>query len=209
MDLSRFSRRDAADFENPLRIWLYRFIQWLCRVYFNLFRGMKVTGRENIPDHSNFILASNHVSNFDPFAVGCVVTPHNTCFLAKRELFEKQPTRLIMDWLGTILVNRKKVEISTIRSAKVALQSRHWCLGIFPEGTRVKDGEPGEAKKGVAFMARSTRAAILPAAIVHDGRRIHVRFGKLIPYEGQDVDTLTEILMSTIETLKREAETRL
>lgn len=63
-----------------------------------------------------------------------------------------------------------------------------YTLGIFPEGTRSKDGVPQTPKAGVALIARETKADIVPVSIYSEGKvkfrsKIIIRFGKAIPYE--------------------------
>ena len=61
-------------------------------------------------------------------------------------------------------------------------------LGIFPEGTRSKTGEPGKAKSGIALIAMRTKADILPISIKYSTGtfklfcKATVRVGELIPY---------------------------
>ena len=61
-------------------------------------------------------------------------------------------------------------------------------LGIFPEGTRSKDGNPAKAKRGVADLAFNTKSGVLPVSVYNnEGLKKHtkytVRFGEYIPYE--------------------------
>ncbi len=209
-DLSTYTTRTEADFNHPSRIYGFRFFKWLSQVYMHVIAKTKVYGLENIPkDHTHFIVASNHASNYDPFLVGSSIPYTNTSFLAKKELLEDPRTRLIMDLCGVIALNREKIGISSIRSCKAALKSKNWCLGIFPEGTRNKGGEVIEVKNGVGFFAKSTKAPVLPAAIHLFGknnRKITIVFGPLIPYESQSVDEFTQLVMERIKTLKKEAE---
>lgn len=61
-------------------------------------------------------------------------------------------------------------------------------LGMFPEGTRSKDGTPGKPKSGVAMIASQTNASVLPCAVCYGKElrfrtRLTIRYGPLIPYE--------------------------
>ncbi|MBY0404321.1 MAG: 1-acyl-sn-glycerol-3-phosphate acyltransferase, partial [Cyanobacteria bacterium] len=121
---------------------------------------------------------------------------YSICYMGKEELFETFWSQLFYRTVGVFSVNRHKIEISTIKTAKVVLNSGNWQLGMFPEGTRNKDGEGvQEVKKGVAFIAKSTHAPILPVGISRspsNPKEITVRIGKIIPCEG------------TIESLSQE-----
>ncbi len=210
-DLSKYTTRTAQDFENPFYLYGNRFVQVVSKFYMKVIAKTKIYGLEHIPKtHSNFILASNHASNLDPFLVGSNLPNINTAFLAKKELLEDIRTRFLMELSGVIAIDREKVGISSIRSCKVALQSKHWCLGIFPEGTRQKsESDTNKGKSGVAFFAKATKSSILPAAIHMFGPRkqnITIVYGPLIPYEGQNLEAFTELVMNAIATLKKEAE---
>jgi 1-acyl-sn-glycerol-3-phosphate acyltransferase len=120
--------------------------------------------------------------------------------MAKQELFQHWFSKRFYRLMGSFSVNRDKVEVSTIKSAKAVLQSGNWHLGIFPEGTRSEVGEVKEVKKGAAFMAKMAKAPILPIGITRSGtdlKDITVRIGKLIPCEG-DVDEIAEKLQQAL-----------
>lgn len=209
-NVSRFAQRTLSDY-NAFRWGFYRLCWTFLWGVFRVRYDLKILGREHIPaDSSRFIAAANHVSNLDPVCVGLAIDRYNTAFLAKHQLYLHPVMRWIMDHLGAIAVNRDKVEIATVRAAKLALEAPGWCLGLFPEGTRVKGDKTSDPKKGAAFIARATKAPILPAAVIHRprkrGKQLLVMLGAPIPYEGQDVDTLTETLMTRIEALKAEGE---
>ncbi len=204
-ELKPFAKRTAAHYR-WYRTFFFRFWQRLVWWYMCLFRDAKVTGRENVPkDRDNFILVSNHVSNLDPFVVGSVVPKVKTAFMAKKELFQAPGTRWFMDGSGTFMVNRDKLEIATIRSAKEIIKTKGWALGIFPEGTRNKDGKKAEPKKGAAFIAKATGADILPFGVVYTPEgKVRVHVGDIIKNTGQDIEPFTHAIDTAIERLKNQ-----
>ena len=84
------------------------------------------------------ILASNHISYFDPFIVSWAVG-RKMAYMAKKELFETKFGRLFLNFLGAFAVNREKLEVSTIKTA-IGIKETGWVLGLFPQGTRETDG---------------------------------------------------------------------
>lgn len=74
--------------------------------------------------------------------------------------------KLWLDLTGTICVNREKVESSTIKRAKGALQSKGWKLCIFIEGTRSQiEGQLGEPNSGPVYISRLCGVELLPVGI--------------------------------------------
>lgn len=161
--------------------------------------GLRVEGLENVPRHSNFVCAANHVSGLDPPIMGASILKPMS-FMAKRELFETPLGGWYFSHIGTFAVNREQLEKSTIKSALTTLK-HGWNLGIFPEGTRSKSGEMGEMKRGAAYLAHSAGVPIVPMAIAHldknGKKRIRVKIGPAIP-SGRDLDAVTEQLQAAV-----------
>jgi len=200
--LKVYAKRTPKDY-NWFRWHFYRFWRGLVWLYMKVFRQAKTSGQEYLPtDRSNFIVAANHVSNLDPFMIGSAIDPFNIAYMAKRELFEDPRVRWFMDGTGGVMVDRTKVEIATIRSAKAVIETPRWLLGIFPEGTRNRDGK-AQPKKGAAFIAKVTGADVLPVAIwYNDKGHVSTRIGPMILNTGQDVDVLTQTIDDAINALK-------
>ncbi len=153
---------------------------------------IKVYGKENIPKSQSFIIASNHISYFDPPIVS-IATGLKVAFMAKKELFEVPILNTFIDWLGAFAVNREKLEVSTIKSAKNVLKT-DWSLGIFPQGTRIEVGKIGVINPGFAYFAKSAKADIIPVGITGaekcPGKAI-IRIGKPISHEFE-IEELTQ-----------------
>ena len=59
--------KDANRYQVPLRFKIIRpFLKTLFRGIFHLLARVKITGQENIPYGSPYLVAINHVSIFDP-----------------------------------------------------------------------------------------------------------------------------------------------
>ncbi len=143
-------------------------------------------GRENIPKTGGFILACNHMSTFDPIALGGAGR-RVIHFMAKDGLFENKALAAFLTHLNAFPVERGKGDMTAIQFAEQVIENG-WVLGIFPEGTRSPDYKPMRAKSGAALIAKQTGADVLPASIYTDqeykrGTKLTVRFGKLIKNE--------------------------
>ncbi len=122
--------------------------------------GGRVFGRENIPLKGRFIFAPNHVSHLDPPLVSSF-SPRRPHVMAKKELFKKAFFAKYFQGLGAFPVDRGKADRKAIRHAIKMLESEAPLL-IFPEGTRSKTGELGEAEIGLGMIAHATKAPIIP-----------------------------------------------
>src|SRR3954454_15534330 len=125
------------------------------------FRTQRV-GREHVPDGA-VILASNHRSFLDPFIVGiCLNRP--VYFVAKKELFDRRLTGWFLNCLGAFPIRRGESDEESVETAKQIL-NRGDALVIFPEGTRIREGSLGRAKRGVGRLALETGAPVVPVAV--------------------------------------------
>lgn len=174
--------------------------QWItCNLVYGLYYriafGLRVEGQENVPKKGMIIIASNHVSAIDPFLVVHAVK-RNIAYMAKVELFEKKIARLFLNLLGAFAVDRNKLSVSTIKTV-IGLKDTNWCLGIFPQGTRERDGNMDNINKGFASFAKTLKCDILPISITgvtKDQRKLFkshmkIKIGKPIPY-GNDIDEM-------------------
>ncbi|WMJ23527.1 lysophospholipid acyltransferase family protein [Paludicola sp. MB14-C6] len=130
---------------------------------------IKVENKENLPSDRGFVLASNHRSNLDPLFIG-LGFKRKVCFMAKEELFQNPILGFIIRKLGAFPVSRGKGDHAAIDKAVNIVQSGG-VLGIFPEGTRSKDGVLKKAKSGAVLVASMTHADIIPVGIRYGERK--------------------------------------
>ena len=133
------------------------------RVVATIIFRVKIIGRENVPKGTGFILASNHISYFDPPLVGCCVK-REFYFFAKRELFRFKLFGWVLYQVNARPVNRAGVDRAAIDTAIEILKSGN-ALTVFPEGTRSKTKDFLPVKPGIGMIARQAEAAIVPAYI--------------------------------------------
>jgi len=116
---------------------------------------------ERIPVSGPVIVASNHVSNWDPIFVG-LGCPREVHFLAKSELFRNRSLAWLIGSYNAIPVRRGRADRRALRAA-VRILDAAGALVVFPEGTRSSTGKIGEGRPGVAFLAEATGASVVPA----------------------------------------------
>ncbi len=143
----------------------YKIFKVLCRFWYGLILRTRVIGAENIPETGAFILAANHVSNWDPPFLGTFID-REICYMGKEELFKNPIMAAVCRALHVFPVKRGAADKSAIKTAVKILRDGK-CFGIFPEGTRSKTGKLARAEAGVSLIAAMTKAPIIPAAIVN------------------------------------------
>ena len=131
--------------------------------FFHIFHRLKVKGKENIPKTGGAIVCANHVSNFDPIVVAICIK-RNVHFMAKAELFKNKFVSYILIKLNAFPIKRGSADITAIKNSFKLIKNGE-ILGIFPEGTRSKNGKPGPAEPGTATIAIKTKAPIIPIKI--------------------------------------------
>lgn len=132
---------------------LARFLLTFFKPLFWLLFPYKVIGRENVPpegDPTPLMLCPNHISDIDPVFVLMAMKRH-VYYMAKAELFRNKLAAWFVGMkFGAFPVKRGAGDTGAIDTAKQIVESGK-VLGIFPEGTRSKDGKLGRAKSGAAL----------------------------------------------------------
>lgn len=172
---------------NPFVYWAFRALaQPAIHIWFRLSRISK----DHIPASGGVILASNHRSFLDPFVIGCCLR-RPIYFVAKKELFDNRLTGWFLNCLGAFPIRRGESDEEAMATAR-ALLERGDAVVIFPEGTRIRTGSLGRAKRGVGRLALQTGAPVVPIAITGSERarrgwrvrpvKVKIRCGRPLTY---------------------------
>lgn len=162
----------------------------------------RVEGLDNVPPVGPVILASNHLSFADSIVIPFVV-PRRVAILAKRDYFTGAGARglLVRAWfegIGMIPVDRDDTQ-AAIGSLDVALEvlDRGEAFAIYPEGGRSRDGRLYRGRTGVAHLALTSGAPVVPVGLTGTDRlqpvgarvpryaRVTVRFGRPMFFRGR------------------------
>ncbi len=149
--------------------WFYRLCQIVLKPLFRLMWHVKVTGQKNIPDHGGAIIALNHLSNIDPPLVGVFVN-RAVHAMAKEELFKIPFLGALIRELNAFPLKRGQFDIRAMRFAQRLLTEGE-LIGMFPEGTRSKDGNFGRARPGVGMLACLSQVPVVPVRIRNSDRK--------------------------------------
>ncbi|HEY2999762.1 MAG TPA: lysophospholipid acyltransferase family protein [Acidimicrobiales bacterium] len=125
-----------------------------------------VRGARNIPDNGPAIICPNHTSVIDSFLLPSVL-PRRITFVGKAEYLDDWKTKHLFPALGMIPIDRRGGDASTrALDAAAGVLARGELFGIYPEGTRSRDGKLHKGHTGPARLALRTGAPLVPVGIV-------------------------------------------
>jgi 1-acyl-sn-glycerol-3-phosphate acyltransferase len=196
----------------------YKVFRFICYIIILLFWSLKIEGEESINREGPVILAANHASYIDPIVLG-VAVKRPIHFIGKKEVFENPFLGFLARALGTIPVDRKKINFASIKKS-ISLLKSGLVLGIFPEGTRSPDGKLLELNAGMIKIALKAGSPIVPVGIngtfeiyppkaripnFFKRKKIYIYFGKPIYLDNdreKDVKYQKESLLGIQEKIK-------
>jgi 1-acyl-sn-glycerol-3-phosphate acyltransferase len=184
-----------------------------------------IVGTENVPRTGGVLLASNHLSFIDSFVIP-LASPRPVYFLAKSDYFTGQGVRgairrEVFTAMGAIPVDRNSASAAqeSLDSALEVLRTGD-AFGIYPEGTRSRDGRLYRGRTGVAWLALTADVPVVPVGLIGTEEvqpvgasmprlaKVTVRFGEAISPEsyagmpaGRARRELTDDVMSAIQNL--------
>lgn len=180
------------------------FIRYVLAPLVRLVWRPRVRGADRIPATGPVILAANHRAAVDTAFIP-LVAPRRVAFLGKAEYFTGRGLRgrlmaAFLGALGYIPVDRSNARagLAALAAGREVLE-RGGAFGIYPEGTRSLDGKLHRGHTGVASLALSTGAVVVPVGLIGTERvqpvgrlfprlaRVEIRFGRPLEfsrYEG-------------------------
>jgi 1-acyl-sn-glycerol-3-phosphate acyltransferase len=192
---------------------LYGLIKVSLRPLTALFFDAKVVGAENVPMTGPLVVASNHVSYWDPPVLGTWF-PRTIHFMAKRELWKMGPLGALISAVHAFPVDRESADVGAIRHALRVLKDGG-VVGIFPEGRRNQSGD-AQARNGAVLLAATARCPVVPVALIGTnvaskrlrGSHVEVRIGEPLRFQGSErkptkneINAWTQVLAAKIAGL--------
>jgi 1-acyl-sn-glycerol-3-phosphate acyltransferase len=128
--------------------------------------GFQLEGFDRLPVDGPAILCPNHVSFLDS-AFLMLAVPRRISFVGKAEYMDDWKTKYLFPALGMIPIDRSGGDRSTsaLDDAHAVLQ-RGELFGIFPEGTRSRDGVLHKGHTGAARLAFQIGCPIFPVGVL-------------------------------------------
>ncbi|WP_317853863.1 lysophospholipid acyltransferase family protein [Chakrabartyella piscis] len=192
---------------------MFAIVKFFVKIWYFIMFDVTVLGRENVPKEGNAVICANHFSAYDPLSAA-IYLKRLPRFMAKKELFDSGLGRWFFGSIKVFPVDREAVmDMKAFKMALNVLKSGEM-LGIFAEGTRVKEGEDKEAKGGAALFALKGNAPIIPVAISGEFKfrsKVVIEYGEpmgLAAYRGQKITTdllaeATQDVMERIQEMRR------
>ena len=186
--MSEANAYDPADFGK-----LYPYARAVLSPIFKTLWRIDVQGLEHVPADGGAVFCPNHTSVVDSFFLPLVL-PRPIMFVGKAEYMDDWKTRRLFPGLGMIPIDRAGGSASerALNTAARVLEAGKF-FGIYPEGTRARDGRLHRGHTGPARLALRTGTPIIPVGIVGTRevqppdakvpkpfKRVSVRFGRPI-----------------------------
>ena len=134
------------------------------RALFHLLSSVKVTGKENVPLGTAYIVAINHVSTFEAPLVGAF-WPERAEATGAVEVWQRPGQGILAKLYGGIPIHRGEIDRQMLEAALQVLRSER-PLMIAPEGGRSHAPGMRQAKPGVAFLVEQAQVPVVPVGIV-------------------------------------------
>ena len=142
-----------------------RRVSWPLR---RLWLDIRLEDEANVPDEGGVVLAANHLSFLDSVLL-MYSLPRRVSFLGKAEYLSAWPTRKLFPAAGMIPVDRSGRGVARSLDEASRRLGEGQVVGIFPEGTRSRDGRLHRGHPGVAHLALKAGAPIVPVGIIGSG----------------------------------------
>jgi len=160
---------------------LYPVAKRIATPLFHRLWPITVEGLDRVPAEGGAIICPNHTSVIDSFFLPAVL-PRRITFVGKAEYMDSWKTKHLFPALGMIPIDRgggSAAERALDTAARVIEAGE--LFGIYPEGTRARDGMLHKGHTGPARLALRTGAPLVPVGIVgtRDVQPPEARFPKL------------------------------
>lgn len=181
---------------------MIKIVKAIVKLYFKIVYKVRLEGEENLPETGGAVVIANHSTLKDPVILFCFLK-RPVAFMAKEELFENKILAFILKKANAFPVNREKSDLKAVKTAIRTLK-KGGLVGIFPQGTRVKEADAAQAKEGAVFIAQRSCVPVIPVAIKSDFKfrsELTVKIFEKVdvePCEEKNMKALSENIFSGI-----------
>jgi len=175
---------------------------------------LEVEHSENLPTEGPVIVAANHLSFFDSILM-MFALPRPVSFLGKAEYTDNRVTSWLFCGAGMIPVRRENPgDLAHAFEEVGQVLDRGEVVGVFPEGTRSRDGLLHRGHSGAAHLALTTGAPLVPIGIIGTdkclptGARIVRPFRRATIRVGRPIDPVAAGFTRSTNRARREITDR-
>ena len=138
-------------------------------VIFKLF-GIKVsvTGSENIPKETGYVIVANHQSFLDINVIWHSITP--AAFMAKASLWKAPVFGWVLNRTGSIPIHKNPRMNAGLGKHLKKRFEQNYNIAVFPEGHRSEDGHMFKFQNGIFRLAKEQHFSILPVTFINTGK---------------------------------------
>ena len=177
---------------------VYVVVRAVLGLLFRIVWRPEIEGAEHVPAGGAVIVASNHLSFIDSIVIPLAVPHRRVTFLAKSEYFTEGglaglPRRLFFRGMGAVPIDRaERGDARAALDAALQVLARGWAFGVYPEGTRSRDGRLYRGRAGIGWLALEAGVPVVPVGLTGTDRvqpigarfprvrHVRVRFGEPI-----------------------------
>jgi len=138
------------------------------RLIFRILSPLKITGLENVPADTGYILAYNHLSLVEPPLI-LAFWPEFPEAIAGDDVFYRRYQGALVRYYGALPVHRGRYD-RTVIDTMVQILASHRPVMIAPEGGRSSTGALVRALPGVGYLVDQARVPVVPVAIIGGDR---------------------------------------
>ena len=144
----------------------------LVKCVFGSVGRIHVIDRQNANRAGGFLLASNHISHFDPFLISLTIR-RKIDWMTMAEFFRPPALGFFLRSIDAFPAERDRADLKTIRAAIDRLKTGR-IVGLFPEGG-IRDGarsllEGAPLRPGAATLAQIAHVPVVPCVILGTDR---------------------------------------
>lgn len=170
----------------------YKIICFIVGFFVRIFYPVQIIGDRTLSQYEGVVLCPNHGHWIDPIFIS-VMLKRQVHWMGKKELFQNPVLSKIFHALGVIPVDRQGNDIQAVKNSLKVLKKGE-ILGIFMEGTRVKEYNPENAKSGAVMIGEKANVPFIPIFIDSTYRifsRSKIIMGEPVSFKKEDGSKLT------------------
>ena len=193
-----------------------RFLLCDAMLYIDTMAGVKmhITNKNLVPVKERFLFVQNHTSRFDPMVVNAYFRKYDIAFITKPSNYKIPLAKRLMPKLFyQAIVREDPIQSLGVMKNSIDLISNNvTSIGVYPEGTRHKNGELGDFHEGVFNICLKAKCPLVVCTTVNTNmvaknfpfKRTHVYLDiiKVIPYEQMEGKTAKSLSDEVIELMQ-------